>query len=71
MRSPIEIEVANSQTVACALPLLRVQLEEHHIAIGTSALEPCSSRAREVEGRGRVLLARFQRLSGGRFTKQL
>jgi GNAT superfamily N-acetyltransferase len=58
MSSPIEIEVANSRTVECALPLLRAQLEEHHIAIDPSALEGALRGLVEVEGRGRVLLAR-------------
>ena len=58
MSAPIEIEVANSQTVECALQLLGVQLEEHHIAIDRSVLERALRGLVEVEGRGRVLLAR-------------
>jgi ribosomal protein S18 acetylase RimI-like enzyme len=37
---------------------LRVQFEEHHIAMGPSALEGALRGLVEVEGRGRVLLAR-------------
>ena len=54
----IEIEVANPKTVTDSLPLLRVQFEEHDIALDDAALERAVRGLVEVEGRGRMLLAR-------------
>jgi GNAT superfamily N-acetyltransferase len=57
-RVSIEIEVANPETVTDSLPLLRVQFDEHQIAIDQHALDRAVRGLVEVEGRGRMLLAR-------------
>ncbi len=52
----IEIEIATTSTAGDALPLLAVQFEEHHIALGGEALEHAVHGL--IDGRGRILLAR-------------
>jgi GNAT superfamily N-acetyltransferase len=54
----IAIEIATRETVTDSLPLLRVQFDEHRIAIDEGALERAVRGLVDVEGRGRMLLAR-------------
>jgi len=54
----VVIERVVASTVSEVLPLLAVQLAEHDIALGASALEAAVCGLVEVSGRGAVLAAR-------------